>query len=93
MEFNGRRSESSGRRSMGEHSREGRPMAGRGFDKAGSTKTFEGRQGRMDSDHRQLPTRQQTQCRFCRRGNKYVDYKDIETLQKLLTHRGKINTD
>ena len=33
---------------------------------------------------------QQTQCRFCRRGQKYVDYKDIETLAKLLTHRGKI---
>ena len=31
-----------------------------------------------------------TQCRFCRRGKKYVDYKDIETLQKLLTNRGKI---
>ena len=35
-------------------------------------------------------TREQTQCRFCRRGVKYVDYKDIETLQKLLTNRGKI---
>lgn len=35
-------------------------------------------------------TREQTQCRFCRRGGKYVDYKDIETLQKLLTNRGKI---
>ena len=34
--------------------------------------------------------REQTQCRFCRRGVKYVDYKDIETLQKLLTNRGKI---
>jgi len=34
--------------------------------------------------------RDQTQCRFCRRGIKYVDYKDIETLQKLLTNRGKI---
>jgi len=32
----------------------------------------------------------QTQCRFCRSGTKYVDYKDIETLSKLLTHRGKI---
>ena len=31
-----------------------------------------------------------TQCRFCRRGVEYVDYKDIETMQKLLTHRGKI---
>ena len=39
---------------------------------------------------RRLAAPQQTQCRFCRRGDKYVDYKDIETLQKLLTHRGKI---
>jgi small subunit ribosomal protein S18 len=34
--------------------------------------------------------RSRTQCRFCRRGIKYVDYKDIETLVKLLTNRGKI---
>ncbi len=34
--------------------------------------------------------REQTACRFCRRGEKYIDYKDIETLQKLLTNRGKI---
>jgi small subunit ribosomal protein S18 len=34
--------------------------------------------------------RDQTQCRFCRRGIKYVDYKDVETLQRLLTNRGKI---
>ena len=34
--------------------------------------------------------REQTQCRFCRRGVKYVDYKDIDTLSKLLTNRGKI---
>ena len=33
---------------------------------------------------------EQTACRFCRRGIKYIDYKDIETLQKLLTNRGKI---
>jgi small subunit ribosomal protein S18 len=35
-------------------------------------------------------TREQTQCRFCRNGVKYIDYKDVETLQKLLTNRGKI---
>lgn len=42
---------------------------------------------------RRSPTisREQTQCRFCREGKKeYVDYKNIEVLQKLLTHRGKI---
>jgi len=34
--------------------------------------------------------REQTQCRFCRGTIEYIDYKDIETLRKLLTHRGKI---
>ncbi len=34
--------------------------------------------------------REQTQCRFCRESKKYIDYKDIDTLQKLLTNRGKI---
>ena len=33
---------------------------------------------------------EQTQCRFCRNSIKYVDYKEVETLQKLLTNRGKI---
>jgi small subunit ribosomal protein S18 len=37
-----------------------------------------------------LGARDQTQCRFCRNGVKYVDYKEVETLQKLLTSRGKI---
>ncbi len=34
--------------------------------------------------------REQTQCRFCREGRQYIDYKDVEALQKLLTNRGKI---
>ena len=34
--------------------------------------------------------RETTQCRFCRGLVKYIDYKDIDTLQKLLTNRGKI---
>lgn len=34
--------------------------------------------------------REQTQCRFCREGKSYIDYKDTESLQKLLTNRGKI---
>lgn len=34
--------------------------------------------------------REQTQCRFCRESKKYIDYKDIDILQKLLTNRGKI---
>ena len=46
--------------------------------------------GRKPMVARPLGVREQTPCRFCRRGAKYVDYKDIETLQKLLTNRGKI---
>jgi len=34
--------------------------------------------------------RETTQCRFCRRGVTYIDYKDIETLHRLLTNRAKI---
>jgi small subunit ribosomal protein S18 len=34
--------------------------------------------------------REQTQCRFCRERKTYIDYKDVEVLQKLLTNRGKI---
>jgi small subunit ribosomal protein S18 len=34
--------------------------------------------------------REQTQCRFCRWGIKYIDYKDVDSLQRLLTNRGKI---
>ncbi len=37
-----------------------------------------------------IGVREQTQCRFCRGGVKYVDYKDIGTLGRLLTNRGKI---
>ena len=35
-------------------------------------------------------TRENTECRFCRDKVKYIDYKDIDTLSKLLTQRGKI---
>jgi len=48
---------------------------------------------RMDRERKKVGytgVREQTQCRFCRRGNKYIDYKDVDTLGKLLTHRGKI---
>jgi len=34
--------------------------------------------------------REQNQCRFCREGVTYIDYKDVPVLQKLLTNRGKI---
>jgi small subunit ribosomal protein S18 len=34
--------------------------------------------------------RENTECRFCREKITYIDYKDIDGLQKLLTQRGKI---
>ena len=34
--------------------------------------------------------REQTQCRFCRNGTRYIDYKDIGVLSKLTTQQGKI---
>jgi small subunit ribosomal protein S18 len=65
--------------------------------RSGTGFTMDGRTGarrNMERGGRRKPGfvggREQTQCRFCRRGIKYVDYKDIETLQKLLTNRGKI---
>lgn len=76
MEFNGR---SGSTRSSNEMGRTFSPPRGRSSGNDGAAR-----------DRKQMPARQQTQCRFCRRGDKYVDYKDIETLQKLLTHRGKI---
>lgn len=39
---------------------------------------------------KKVALREQSQCRFCRAKVSYIDYKDIETLQKLLTNRGKI---
>lgn len=52
------------------------------------------RRGDARNDRRRKPNfpgvREQTQCRFCRNGVEYIDYKDIETLQRLLTNRGKI---
>jgi small subunit ribosomal protein S18 len=66
-----------------------RPSYGR--NEGRGDRRSEGRGGAMsDETTRKLAAPQQTQCRFCRRGEKYVDYKDIETLAKLLTHRGKI---
>jgi len=48
------------------------------------------RRNDRNSNARKMGAPTQTQCRFCRRREEYVDYKDIETLAKLLTHRGKI---
>ena len=51
-------------------------------------KTFEKKPRR--SPARMVGVREQTQCRFCRNVKKYIDYKDINTLERLLTNRGKI---
>ena len=34
--------------------------------------------------------REQNQCRFCRSKTRFIDFKDLEILGKMLTHRGKI---
>jgi len=34
--------------------------------------------------------RERSECRYCREKIKYIDYKDVDGLQKLLTQRGKI---
>lgn len=50
------------------------------------------RKTKMKSSRRRKPrvTRENTECRFCRDKVKYIDYKDIDSLSKLLTQRGKI---
>jgi small subunit ribosomal protein S18 len=56
----------------------------------GGFSSSKARGGRNGKRTKLAPAREQTQCRFCRRKEKYVDYKDIETLSKLITNRGKI---
>jgi len=34
--------------------------------------------------------RERAKCRFCRENVTYIDYKDSQTLQKLVTTRGKM---
>ena len=53
---------------------------------------YQKQEKRTDDRNRQAITnvRERSQCRFCRRGDKFIDYKDTETLKRLLTNRGKI---
>lgn len=53
-------------------------------------KTFQSKSSPRRKRRQTLTIREQTQCRFCRDGKSYVDYKDLDTLSKLLTNRGKI---
>ncbi len=39
---------------------------------------------------RTKPSRERSECRYCRNKVDYIDYKDIEALSKLVTQRGKI---
>ena len=75
---------------MAEFRQRERSGEGFGLGRPASNRVGRGRENGGPANTHRLATQQQTQCRFCRRGEKYVDYKDIETLQKLLTHRGKI---
>jgi small subunit ribosomal protein S18 len=64
-------------------------------DKKNDRNTKNGRTGRTNSNNNRRKsgltgTREQVQCRFCRGQVKYIDFKDVETMQKLLTNRGKI---
>ena len=52
--------------------------------------TNNNRSNSRDAKPKFAAARETTQCRFCRNSVDYVDYKDIDTLSKLLTHRGKI---
>jgi small subunit ribosomal protein S18 len=56
------------------------------------TKMYQRNDQRNDNRNKTTLTsvRERTQCRFCRRGDKFIDYKDVETLKRLLTNRGKI---
>lgn len=51
---------------------------------------FQQKQNSRRKKRQNLTIREQTQCRFCREGTSYIDYKDVDVLQKLLTNRGKI---
>ena len=47
--------------------------------------------GRTKTGGRKIRTvRENTECRFCRDKIEYIDYKDLDSLSKLLTQRGKI---
>ena len=45
---------------------------------------------KFSSSRRRVKVQAPAECRFCRDKISYIDYKDVEGLQKLLTQRGKI---
>ncbi|MFD3155371.1 30S ribosomal protein S18 [Haloimpatiens sp. FM7330] len=44
----------------------------------------------MQNDRRRSRRRKKKVCTFCADKNKVIDYKDINTLKKYITERGKI---
>ncbi len=50
----------------------------------------QGRGGESDDRRDQSRYYEQSKCRFCRDKTSEIDYKDIATLQKLITQHGKI---
>ena len=51
---------------------------------------FNNRGGGRKTDRKVKASRGRSECRYCRTKVTYIDYKDIDGLQKLLTQRGKI---
>jgi len=45
---------------------------------------------RPNDRKKSIKVREHSECRYCRDKIEYIDYKDIDGLQKLLTQRGKI---
>ncbi len=50
----------------------------------------QGRSGRSGDKRNKSRYYEQSKCRFCRDKTSEIDYKDIATLQKLVTQHGKI---
>lgn len=44
----------------------------------------------MDNSKKRVGMRRRKVCQFCADKDKKIDYKDVETLQKYITERGKI---
>ena len=44
----------------------------------------------MDNNNRKRGMRRRKVCQFCADKDKNIDYKDVETLKKFTTERGKI---
>ena len=62
----------------------------RGSDKNGKPGRF-GKGGFKGGGRRRVKMiRERSECRYCRDKIDYIDYKDVDGLQKLLTQRGKI---